>query len=740
MSTASPSHRLSAGVAAVSAATLILGLALASPVHAAPETTVADQKVNSERPSKSTDRFIVRFEGASKTAPAERSKAYSETAEETGISVKEVKTTTSGDAVVSASRSLSPDEYDEFLQNIESQPNVAYAEPDTLMRPSSMPNDELSYEQWNLYDSKAGLQLPTVWDKTKGAGQVVAVIDTGITAHSDLNANVLPGYDMISDARISRDGNGRDASANDEGDYTNAGDCGYVESYESSWHGTHVAGIIAAVANNGQGIAGVAPGAKVLPVRAMGACGGYTSDIADSIIWASGGTVTGTPVNPTPAKVINLSLGVETPCSTTTQAAIDSAVSRGSSVFVAAGNSSVNAATTSPANCNNVITVAASTREGAKASYSNYGTTVDVSAPGGEGWDAIVSTYNYGTSTPSEEAYAWLQGTSMAAPHAAGVGALMLAANPSLTPAALEQRLKATARPLAVACPEGCGAGLINPLTAVALPEPVAGMVSAVPKITGTAQVGAKLTAAPGTWGPAPVTLAYQWKRAGVAIAGATASTYAVSDADLGKPLTVTVTGSKTNYKSVSTTSSATPAVTAGTLQSSVPTITGTAKVGYTLTANTGTWTTGTTLKYQWYRSGVAVAGATARTFALSAADHGKRMSVRVSGSKTAYVTKNVTSAQTAIVAIGTLKSSVPTISGTARSGYTLTAKAGTWTTGTTLKYQWYRSGVAITGATGVSYKLVTADRYDTIKVRVVGSKAGYTTATTYSASTVKVP
>jgi serine protease len=115
-------------------------------------------------------------------------------------------------------------------------------------------------------------------------------------------------------------------------------------------------------------------------------------------------------------------------------------------------------------------------------------------------------------------------------------------------------------------------------------------------------------------------------------------------------------------------------------------------------------------------------------------------MSVRVSGSKTAYVTKNVTSAQTAIVAIGTLKSSVPTISGTARSGYTLTAKAGTWTTGTTLKYQWYRSGVAITGATGMSYKLVTADRYDTIKVRVVGSKAGYTTATTYSASTVKVP
>ncbi|MBB5880366.1 serine protease [Xanthomonas arboricola] len=371
-----------------------------------------------------------------------------------------------GPQLLVADRALDRVDAETLMRRLAADPSVKRVEVDMLMRPMLVPNDTRLSEQWALGTTTAGINVRPAWDKATGKGAVVAVIDTGVTTHPELSANVLAGYDFISDAFIARDGNARDTSAADVGDWAAANDCGSgASASSSSWHGTHVAGIVAAAANNGAGTAGVAFNAKVLPVRVLGRCGGYLSDIADAIVWASGGTVSGVPANPTPAKVINLSLGGIGTCSTTLSNAIASAVSRGTSVVVAAGNSNVDVSNSVPANCPNVIAVAATTSSGAKASFSNFGKGVDIAAPG----QAILSTLNSGTTAAGNPSYAVYSGTSMAAPHVAGVVALMqsVALNP-LSAASVEAMLKSTARALPVACPQGCGAGLVNADGAVA--------------------------------------------------------------------------------------------------------------------------------------------------------------------------------------------------------------------------------------------------------------------------------
>jgi serine protease len=357
------------------------------------------------------------------------------------------------------------------------------------MVPLATPNDPMYSQQWDFFEATGGLRLPAAWDKSTGSGINVAVIDTGYRPHADLSGQILPGYDFIANTTIANDGNGRDSDASDPGDWTPAGSCsaGVPASDESSsWHGTHVAGTIAAKTNNGVGVAGVAYGAKIVPARVLGRCGGYTSDIADAIVWTSGGSVTGVPANANKARVLNLSLGGSGACDATTQNAINSARSRGAVVVVAAGNSNVNASNASPANCAGVIAVAATGRSGGKASYSNYGTVVDVAAPGGDYGAGILSTLNSGTSTPASDSYASYMGTSMATPHVAGVAALMLSANPNLTPDEVEARLKSTARAFPAACP-GCGAGIVDAEAAVnaALPS-TAPTAPAAPSTTWT--------------------------------------------------------------------------------------------------------------------------------------------------------------------------------------------------------------------------------------------------------------
>ncbi|MDQ1094423.1 serine protease [Xanthomonas sacchari] len=368
-----------------------------------------------------------------------------------------------GPEVVKASRPLDRAEAETLMRQIAADPNVEYVEVDQRMTIALTPNDPRLSDQWAFGTSDAGINVRPAWDKATGNGVVVAVIDTGITNHPDLNANILPGYDFISDADGARDGDGRDSNPADEGDWAAAGECYSGSSASnSSWHGTHVAGTIAAVTNNSTGVAGTAFNAKIVPVRVLGKCGGYTSDIADAITWASGGTVSGVPANQNPAEVINMSLGGSGTCSNTYQNAINGAVNRGTTVVVAAGNSSTNVSNAVPANCNNVIAVAATTSSRAKASYSNYGSGIDISAPG----SSILSTLNDGTTTPGNASYASYSGTSMATPHVAGVVALMQSVAPTaLTPAQVESTIKNTAA--SFSCSQGCGAGLLDANAAV---------------------------------------------------------------------------------------------------------------------------------------------------------------------------------------------------------------------------------------------------------------------------------
>ena len=426
-----------------------------------------------------TDRLIVKYRDDSDTArtgvPARaldraRQALIDRAGQQYGATLRVLRATANGAHVLQLNRTMTVDEARQLAAEVKSRDaNVEYAEPDRIMVPLATPTDPSYTQQWDLYEATGGINAPAAWDKSTGAGVNVAVIDTGYRPHADLSGQILQGFDFISTATVANDGGGRDADASDPGDWTPAGSCGAgipAADESSSWHGTHVSGTIAAKANNGLGIAGIAYNAKIVPARVLGRCGGYTSDIADAIVWASGGTVTGVPANANKARVLNLSLGGSGACDTTTQNAINSARSRGAVVVVAAGNSNTNAINASPANCAGVITVAATNRSGGKASYSNYGTNVTIAAPGGDNGAGILSTLNSGTTTPASDNYAWYMGTSMATPHVAGVVALMLSANPNLTPDDVAARLKSTARAFPAAC-SGCGAGIVNAAAAV---------------------------------------------------------------------------------------------------------------------------------------------------------------------------------------------------------------------------------------------------------------------------------
>jgi serine protease len=424
-----------------------------------------------------TDRLIVKYRDGSRAAVqadlSSMAQAHA-SVNRMGVQMQTLRRTVGNAVVMKLDRRVSLDEAAAMAREIMAgDADVLYAEPDRLMQIQLTPNDSRYGEQWHYFEATGGLNLPTAWDKSTGAGVVVAVIDTGYRPHADLAANLLPGYDFIGDTFVSNDGNGRDSDASDPGDAVSAGECGPNEPPQaqgSSWHGTHVAGTIAAVTNNSSGVAGVAFGAKVVPIRALGKCGGYTSDIADGIIWASGGTVSGVPANANPAKVINMSLGGGGSCDTTTQNAINSARSRGTVVVVAAGNSNANASGFSPASCSGVITVAATNRSGGRAYYSNFGTVVDVAAPGGDvrssGANGVLSTLNSGSGAPGVDNYEFYQGTSMASPHVAGVAALMLSKNAALTPDEVESRLKSSARAFPATCSQ-CGTGIVNANAAV---------------------------------------------------------------------------------------------------------------------------------------------------------------------------------------------------------------------------------------------------------------------------------
>ena len=432
--------------------------------------------------------------------PADERQALLAAAEKVSVTIESVAAHAGGVVSVALSELLSEDQIARFTRLLEDDEDIEAVDHELRMTTldvkgvngsradkgnrdngstaaADAPNDEFYPRQWHMGDQAYGVHAARAWQQSTGTDVTVAVIDTGILPnHPDLDNQLLPGYDFISDQWMAGDGDGRDDDPSDEGDYTETGDCeDGVEATDSSWHGSHIAGIIAAKTDNSIGVAGVAPDSKVLPVRAMGRCGGRGSDIIDALTWASGGHVNGVPDNPNPADVINLSLGGASQCPRFYQRAIDKAVSRGSIIVVAAGNENQDAAQVAPANCDNVITVGSTGPAGTRAEYSNYGQTVDVSAPGGDvpGRDddveatTILSTVDKSATTPREPVYGFAIGTSQAAPHVAGTLALLLALNPDLTTEEAVTILQDSAVPLSSCDRDACSAGIVDAAAAV---------------------------------------------------------------------------------------------------------------------------------------------------------------------------------------------------------------------------------------------------------------------------------
>lgn len=488
---------------------------------------------------------------------AQRVAALSKTA---GLALESVRPM-SGDATVMRLPEAMPlSQAQAVIDRLRADPSVEWAAPDLPVKAlqTQVPPDQgYATLQWNLFNpatpfvtttvgggSKTftptgGANLPAAWARSVGsASVVVAVIDTGIVgSHRDLRDRLLPGYDFVSSTAltslgvpanfVANDGDGRDADASDPGDWVTSNEetlypnaCANSAT-GSSWHGTHMAGIIAAQWGNdvdastgqiraGTRTAGIGPALKLLPVRALGKCGGTSSDVIDAMRWAAGLSVPGAPANANPAKVINMSLGgqgIACNAGTTYAQVVADVTARGATIVAASGNEGA-ATVLSPANCPGVIAVTAHVVNGDNADYSNVGPEIAISAPGGGAPTALAvvpdlltsdnayviwSTGLFGATTPtstvsstdlrSGDALVGLTGTSPATPHVSAAVALMLSVNPNLTAANIRGILQGTARqhPAGGYClsTQGqglCGAGLLDigaAMTAVLPTAPV---------------------------------------------------------------------------------------------------------------------------------------------------------------------------------------------------------------------------------------------------------------------------
>jgi serine protease len=468
--------------------------------------TIISSTSNSAEPARTTDRLIVKYKSSAELpSGATRAQALGAT---TGQSLRHVRTLESRVDVVALPSSVSNSEARRLANQIQANPDVEYAEPDYKMFPALTPTDRgyspgIDFDnsntgislvlQWYLSDPSAGINAPLAWDITTGsASTVVAVIDTGVLQHADLTGRLVDGYDFIgADPNgafdTANDGDGRDADARDPGTWITAQEAG-TGNYSncgptvSDWHGTHIAGIIAANANNIQ-IAGINWAAKILPVRVLGKCGGYTSDIIDGMRWAVGMTIENVPANLNPARILNLSLGIPSDtnppsCTRAMQSAINDVLARGATVVVAAGNGDVtgrpqDSSHALPANCAGVISAAATLKDGQFAtSYSNFGPLISLSAPGGLvtrvssdfGQNGILSLNDRGNEGPrndSDGATGSLHGTSFSSAIVSGVASLVLAANPNLTSPQIKAILQSTARRPSNQTETGLNCGLI---------------------------------------------------------------------------------------------------------------------------------------------------------------------------------------------------------------------------------------------------------------------------------------
>ncbi|HVF62743.1 MAG TPA: S8 family peptidase [Casimicrobiaceae bacterium] len=397
--------------------------------------------------------------------------------EKTGVAVSRTMPLADGAHVVTLQSPLSPTGVEKLLQRLKTDNDVVYAEVDRRATTQAQPSDPMFSSQWNLNDPVGGISAPNAWDLSTGdANAPIAILDTGILPHPDLAGRVVAGYDFIADARFSNDGDGRDADPSDPGDYvtqaestTAGGPYQGCSVTNSTWHGTMVAGTVGAAVNNGSGVSGISWQNPIVNVRVLGKCGGALSDVADGIRWAAGMSVPGVPANPRPARVINLSLAGPGACGHILQSAITDATAAGAIIVAAAGNSNDDVVNHWPANCNGVISVAATSRNGSRAFYSNNGPSIAISAPGGGIGGSIPILRNSGTTSPDPNGYVYGQqlGSSIAAPHVSGTASLLLAMNAQLTAAEIRALLESNARAFPSVATDACttstcGAGIVD--------------------------------------------------------------------------------------------------------------------------------------------------------------------------------------------------------------------------------------------------------------------------------------
>lgn len=441
-----------------------------------------------------TDRIIIKVAESMRPAmladgaPAPRARArVSALSAATGRDIAWLRAMSGGADVLVLSEALPEEEVAALAADLARMPGVEYAVPDRRVFPMLEPNDPGYGDQWYLQDLRTtgsvnySIDAPAAWDLVTGDAVTVAVVDTGIRfTHADLIGKVLPGHDFVREdfggvIFTANDGDGRDPVAADPGDWITSVEAAQwaCDPRDSSWHGTHMAGIIAAATDNGTGVAGVSWGAMILPVRALGKCGGYDSDVIDGIRWAAGVPDDALLPNAHPAQVINLSLGRPGDCEGAWQDAVTDARAEGALVVGAAGNSGENldSIAWTPASCNGVLIVTASYRNGMRPLFANYGSAVAISAPG----FSILSTADAGRRYPLQDSWDEKSGTSVSTAVVSGVAALVLSRDPGLTPHQVRGILtdpdNVTPFPADSDCDlqeDTCGTGIINAALAVA--------------------------------------------------------------------------------------------------------------------------------------------------------------------------------------------------------------------------------------------------------------------------------
>jgi len=438
------------------------------------------------------------------------------------------------DVMLASTVELADSSAAQVLERLRADPAVEYVAVDRRRFPqATTPNDSLFVNQWYLKDVEvSAVNAIGAWDQEVGStGVVIAVIDTGVLydhpdlGRADRGGKLLPGYDFVTQSHMTNDGDARDANPSDPGDWVDSTDktnplFSNCDISGSSWHGTRVAGMVGALTNNSAGVAGLDWNSFILPVRVLGKCGGIDSDILAGMRWAAGLHVAGIPDNPTPARILNLSLGSDSACELSYRDVINELTARKVLAVISAGNEGT--VVSSPANCPGVAAVAAIRHAGSKVGFSSLGPEVTIAAPGGNcvninGGPCLFSldtTSNSGTTVPATNNFTDQVnsnlGTSFSAPIVSGIAALMLSRNANLSTAQLLGRLREGAHafpasvaddPTVTAChvpanaqdiqlaqclctPDTCGAGMANaadsvaaaerPIAAVALPTSVA--------------------------------------------------------------------------------------------------------------------------------------------------------------------------------------------------------------------------------------------------------------------------